>query len=136
MPRNAPYGFTRGQLAFSCAIPAGTGLVAAVSAFLPAFGFTIERVRAYVDVVGAGAGATRTFRVLKNAATVVASATVTLASTDTLGEEQVFTVTAADATYDDDDTLTVDWPAAGAVAFTAGRLHLVIQYRQRAQRQT
>lgn len=134
MPRPAIYGFARGNFNFYLPLPAGAGLVAAVSALVPGFEFTIEKVTFFTQVVGVGAGASRVFRVLKNTATVVATATLLLAETDTIGELKAFTVTAADAFYSDTDSLTVDFPAAGAVAFTAGAGILVVTYRHQLQR--
>jgi len=136
MPREAAgAGWIRTQLGIYVPIPAGTGAAEIVTDFIPGFHAFIEKVRAYVAVVGAGAGATRTLRLLKGASTVVASATVTLASTDTLGEEQVFTLTDANKEYVDADTWTVDF-AAGGTAFTGGALNLIVQLRQRMQQQS
>lgn len=133
MPRETSgAGFIRSQLAVYIPIPAGTTVAEIVTDWIGAFGFTIESVKAYVAVAGAGVGATRTLRVLKGASTVVATGTVTLASTATLGAENALTVTAADAVFLDADTLTVDF-AAGGTAFTGGALNLVITFRQRTQ---
>ena len=133
MPREAAgAGWIRSQFNIYVPLPAGTGAAEIVTDFIPGYHLFIEKVRAYVAVVGAGAGATRTLRLLKGASTVVASATVTLASTDTLGEEQVLTITDAAKEYVDADTLTVDFPAGGT-AFTGGALNLIVQYRARMQ---
>lgn len=134
MPREAPYGFQRHQLPVYVPIPGGTGAAEIVTDYTPGHGITVEKVEAFVAVAGTGAGATRTLRVLKGASTVVATGTVTLAGTATLGAKIALTVTPADATFDDDDTLTVDF-ASGGTAFTAGALNLIIQSRQRNQRQ-
>lgn len=135
MPRFAPYGWVRGKFNLYIPIPAGAGAVELVTDFTPGYQGVIEKVEAFVAIVGAGAGATRLFRVVKGASTVMASKTIALADTDTLGERNAFTVVAADAGFSDTDTLTVDTPATGAVAYTAGALNLIIQYRQRPQRQ-
>jgi len=136
MPREVSgAGWIRNQLNIYVPLPAGTGAAEIVTDFIPGFHTFIEKVRAYVAIAGTGAGATRTLRVLKGASTVVASATVTLASTDTLGEEQVFTLTDADKEFVDASTLTVDF-AAGGTAFTARALNLIVQYRQRMQQQS
>lgn len=134
MPRKAIYGVQRVPHNFYCPIPAGTASVEAVTDWVGGFGFIVEAVKAYVAVAGAGAGATRTFRVLKGASTVVATGTVTLAGTATVGAEIALTVTAANAEFSDTDTLTIDWPTAGAVAFTAGALNLVIVLREQPQK--
>ena len=134
MPRRAPYGVLRGALNFTIPIPAGTTAAEIVTDWVGGFEYTVESVKAYVAVAGAGAAATRTLRVLKGASTVVASVAVALADTQTLGAEKVVPVTAANATLRDTDPLTVDF-ASGGTAFTAGQLNLVITYRQHPQRQ-
>lgn len=133
MPRSAPYGVTRGTLSLYHALPAGTGAVEIVTDFVAGFTYTIESVKAYVAVAGTGTSASRTYRVLKGASTVAATATLVLADTDTVGKEKAFSVTAANATFGDADTLTVDF-ASGGTAFTAGAVNLVITYRQHPQR--
>lgn len=132
MPRQRPYGALRGQINAYVALPAGTGAVEIITDWVGGFTYTIESVKAYVAVAGVGSGATRTFRVLKGASTVAATATITLAATATVGAEVAFTVTAANARYADADVLTVDF-ASGGTAFTAGAVNLVITYRQHPQ---
>lgn len=134
MPRDAAYGWVRSALNIYIPIPAGTGAAEIVTDLVPGFRFIVEKVSAFVAVVGAGAGASRTLRVLKGASTVVATGTITLASTDTLGEENVLAVTAADATFEDASQLTVDF-ASGGTAFTGGALNLVVILRTKAQRE-
>lgn len=129
MPRFSPFGFARAEKNIYIPIPAGTGAVEVVTDWAPGFALTVESVKAYVAVAGAGAGATRVFRVLKGASTVVATKTMALADTDTVGKAVAFTVTAADAAFTDTDVLTVDFPAAGATAYTAGAVNLTIVYR-------
>jgi hypothetical protein len=133
MPRKAPYGVHRGTLNFYHPLPTGTGAVEIVTDWVGGFTYTIESVKAYTQVAGTGSGASRTYRVVKGASTVAATATILLAETDTVGKEKAFTVTAADATFSDTDTLTVDF-ANGGTAFTAGAVNLVIVYRQESQR--
>lgn len=135
MPRKAPYGVHRSTLSVYHAIPTGTGAVEIVTDWVAGFTYTIESVKAYVAVAGTGAGATRTYRVLKGASTVAATRTLALADTATVGAGIAFTVTPANATFSDTDTLTVDF-ASGGTAFTAGALNLVIVYRQESQRIT
>lgn len=134
MPRKARYGFTRTQHGIYIPLPAGTTAAEIVTDWVAGYEFLVEKVRAFVAIAGTGAGATRTLRVLKGASTVVATATVTLASTDTLGEEQTFTVTDDDATnlFTDTDVLTVDFPNGGT-AFTAGALNLLLTLRTEPQ---
>ena len=130
MPRKSSFGVIRGEKNILVNL---TAAVEVVTDWAPGFEFTIESVKAYTAVVGTGTSASKTFRVLKGASTVVATRTLILAETDTLGEEVVLTVTAANATFGDADVLTVDF-AAGGTAFTAGAVNLVIVYRQSPQR--
>lgn len=133
MPREASYGFHRAFIESPNVIPTGTGAATLRAAFTPGFRFIIEKVRWVTTVAGTGAGASRTFRVLKNASVVAATRTLVLADTAAVGQTVDYTVTAADATFDDDDTLTLD-VAAGGTAFTAGQGYVEIQYRALAQR--
>lgn len=135
MPRGAPYGVIRGQFNIPANFPAGTGLVEALTDYTPGFGFVIEKVSLVTDTVGTGAGASRAVRVTKNTSTEAATRTFVLADSTPVGKAVEFTLGAeADRTFDDDDTLSIEWLAAGAVAFTAGRFHFVVQYRQLPQR--
>ena len=133
MPRKSWRGVYRVEKNAYVNIPTGTGAAEFVTDWTPGYGFTVESVKGYMALVGAGAGATRVFRVLKGASTVVATATLALADSTPLGKELIFTVTAANATFGDADVLTVDTPAAGAVEFTAGKFNLTIVYRQEPQ---
>lgn len=134
MPRNVGLGPLRIEKNIYIPIPTGTAAVEVVTDWVGGFKYTVESVKAYVAVAGTGVGASRVFRVVKGASTVVATATLVLADTATVGAEKVFTVTAADATFGDADKLTVDFPTAGAVAYTAGAVNLTIVYRQHPQR--
>lgn len=125
-------GWVRQQLVIPVTLPAGTGAFEAITDHQPGYKRVIESVAAFVAVAGVGAGATRTLRVVKNAATVVASATITLAGTATPGTLIDLPVTAADAEFLDGDTFTVDMPAGGT-AFTAGAVNLIVNLRTRLQ---
>lgn len=114
--------------------PAGTGAANIVAALAPGYKFTIESVTAFVAIAGAGVGATRDIRVLKGS-TVVATGTLTLAGTATIGTAIALTVTAGVAEFLDADTLTIDF-ASGGTAFTAGAVNLVIKARTRPQQLT
>lgn len=131
----AGVGWVRAQLVIPITIPAGTGAAEIITDHNPGYKRVIESAAAFVGVAGAGAGATRTLRIIKNAATVVASATVTLAGTATLGTLIDLPVTAADAEFLDADTFTVDF-ASGGTAFTGGQLNLIVNYRTRPQAQS
>jgi hypothetical protein len=134
MPRPVGLGPIRIEKNLYIPIPAGTGAVEAITDWVAGYRYTIESVKASWQIAAVGAGASRVFRVVKGASTVVATATILLADGDTVGKEKVFTVTAADASFGDTDKLTVDFPTAGAVAFTAGAVNLTIVYRQSPQR--
>jgi hypothetical protein len=134
MPRLVGLGPIRIEKNIYIPIPAGTGAVEAITDWVAGYRYTIESVKASWQIAATGASASRVFRVVKGASTVVATATILLADGDTVGKEKVFTVTAANASFGDADTLTVDFPTAGAVAFTAGAVNLTIVYRQSPQR--
>jgi len=135
MPRLAAYGFARHQISISANFPAGTGLVEALTDLVPGFAFVIERVSIIVDTAATGAGASRSLRITKGASTVAASTTYVLADGATVGTFKALTLgTEEDRTFSDTDTLSVEWLAAGAVAFTAGRFQILIQGRQKLQR--
>ena len=129
-------GWVRSTDSIAITIPAGTATVAVVTALAAGFKRYLESAVAYVGVAGTGAGATRTLEVLKNGSVVVATGTVTLAGTATPGAATALAVTDANAEFLDADTLTVDFPTAGAVAFTAGTLVLVLKWRTRPQQLT
>lgn len=131
MPReaNSP-GWVRGFLSVYHPIPTGTGAVEIATDLTPGFKYIVEKVTAVVAVAGTGTSASRTYRVLKGASTVVATRTLALADTATVGALIPFTVNENEML--DADTLTVDF-ASGGTAFTAGALNLIIQYRTRAQ---
>jgi hypothetical protein len=99
------------------------------------YGCTIISVKAVVRVAATGAGASRTFNLRKGSATgtVVATATYVLADGATVGSVKDIPVTAAAADFLDGDNLTIEWPTAGAVAFTAGDLIIAITSRKRIQ---
>jgi hypothetical protein len=127
----SPAGWTRTQLNIYIPLPAGTGAVEAVTDLNLDYMYEVEKVTAVVVVAGTGSGASRVFRVLKGASTVVATATLVLADTDTVGKLKEFTVTDDGQTnhYEGGDLLTVDFPSAGAVAFTAGAVNLNLLLR-------
>ena len=136
MPREAAgAGYAYNQRVITIPLPAGAGQVSSVLSLPTGFGHTITAVKAVVAVVATGAGATRTLNVRKGSATgtVVATATYVLADGATVGTVKDIPVTAANADFLDADTLTIEWPTAGAVAFTAGQIELVITTRARIQ---
>jgi len=134
MPREASgAGWIRGQIALYFPIPAGTGAVEVLTDLIPAFKFYIEKVTAVVLVAATGSSASRVCNVVKDASTVVATTTYVLADGATVGAIKAFTVTPANAEFLDGSKLSVEFPTAGASAFTAGSLMLLIQYRTRPQ---
>ena len=136
MPREtAGAGYIRTPLNVRYPLPTGTGAHEIITDAVLGYGFKVDKVEAFVTVAGTGAGATRTMRLLKGASTVVASATVTLAGTATVGAKIAFTVTDAASHFLDTDTLTVDI-ASGGTAFTAGEVQLVATLRQRLQQRS
>lgn len=136
MPRFAPYGFARDVIDLTIPFPAGTGQVTSVLSLPLGFTGQVERVWIYSSVAATGAGASRTFNVRRGSATgtVMATATVVLADLSTVGAGKVVPVVAAAVDFADADTLTIEWAAAGAVAFTAGTFHVLVTVREKAQR--
>lgn len=135
MPKAARFGFTRHTVVVNAPIASGTSLQEWLTDLVLGFGFEVEKVSVAVKVAATGAGATRLFRVVKGASTVVASKTIALADATPIGKVIDLTMasTVGDRSFDDDDTLTVDSPAADSVSFTAGELEFYITYLQRPQ---
>jgi hypothetical protein len=135
MPREAAYGVIRSSFDIAVNFPAGTGLIESLTDFVPGFGFVIEKVSVIVDTVATGASASRALQITKGTATVAASRTYVLADGTPVGKSVDLTLGTLDArTFKDTDTLSIEWLAAGAVAFTAGRFVVRIQYRQKPQK--
>ena len=133
MPREtAGAGYLRGFITVQAAVAGGASAQEWLTDYVPGFGLVIESVKAVVKVAGTGSGATRLFRVVKGASTVVASATIALADTTAVGLVIDLPVTVLNAPFRDDDTLTVDVTAAGT-EFTALTLDFIIRYRTRPQ---
>lgn len=119
---------------YPAVVAAGTSAEEYLTDLIPGFPRRLYRVRARVVIAGAGAGATRTFRVVKGASTVVASGTIALAAT-TLGAVINIPITSlADATWNELDTLTID-VAGGGTSFTTLRLEFQLIWQVRAQQQ-
>jgi len=139
MPReSAGAGWIYGQEHFRIPIPAGTGQVSSLLSLPVLRGVTLIFIKAVVVVAATGASASRVLNIRRGNATgtVVATTTYVLADGATVGSFKDIPVTAgaaAGAPFIDSDTLTVEWPTAGAVAFTAGELDLVLYTRQRLQ---
>lgn len=131
----APPGWVRTPYNVYIPLPGGTSAAELITDIAFDFEFAVEKAVAATAIASTGAGATRTFRVLKGAATVVATGTITLAGTNTLGKLTLLTVTDDGETnvFRPGDILTVDSPTAGAVAFTAGAINLALLLRTRAQ---
>jgi len=137
MPRKAPYGFSRGNLVLSLPLASGFSITTAANvmlSYLPGFSFVIEKVTVVNTVASAGSGASRTLNIRKGSAsgTVVATKAIVLADCGLATVVDV-PVTAANATYGDADTITVDLGGAGT-AFSTFEANLVIQYRALPQR--
>lgn len=138
MPRFAPYGFCRSLPIFTIPFPAGTGQVTSLLSFPLGFQGSVEKVTIYSSIAATGAGASRTFNIRKGTAAgaIMATATVVLADLQTPGviKDVPITAVALDRDFIDADTLTIEWPTAGAVAFTAGTFHVAVRIRDKGQR--
>jgi len=127
--------WVKGELNFAITLPGGTSDAEGVTDHVPGFPFIVESVKAYFTVAATGTSATRVCNVVRtNVSTdaTVATATIALADGDTLGEEKAFTIGGATEFYET-SKLSVMFPTAGAVAFTAGVINLCIVYRTRVQ---
>lgn len=136
MPRETSgFGFVFKTEHLFINVPAGAGQANSVLSLPRGFGCTIISAKITTALAATGAGATRVLNIRKGSATgtIVAAATYTLAGGATVGVVQDVPVTAANADFLDADNLTVEWPTAGAVAFTAGQIMLSITTRQRTQ---
>lgn len=135
MPREAAgAGFIYGSQSFVIPFPPGTGQVNAVLS-LPVTKMTVIGAKIIASAVAAGGGASRTFNIRKGNATgtVVATATVVLADLDALGEVKDIPAVSGVGDFEDGDTLTIEWAAAGAVAFTGGSFIVEVRTRRRIQ---
>lgn len=133
MPSKAAFGFSRGYIVARIELLTGTSARTFLAALAPGFTFVVEKVTYNVNIAHTGSSASQTIRLLKNAATVVATKAIILADTGTIGAIIDMPVTAANAEYTDADTLTVDMTASGT-AFTAGTALVYIQYRELPQK--
>lgn len=137
MPREARIaGWIRSIIPLRMNVASGTSAEEYITDLIPAFQFWLDKVWFVASGDGAGAGATRLFRVVKGSATVAASATIALAATQTKGTVSTFTLssTPSDYFFADADTLTVDVTGAGT-QFTTLTGNLFIQIRHRPQQQ-
>lgn len=135
MPPFRIYGPQRHVLPFSVNFPAGTGLVEAATDAVLGHNYILEKAFIVTDTVATGAGASRVLQITKGASTVAATRTFVLADGTPVGKSVDFTNgTEAARTFGDADTLTIEWIAAGAVAFTAGRFTIFLVVRQLPQK--
>ncbi len=133
MPRYAPYGFVRKVINLYAPLPTVTSQVVVVLS-LPVGRCVLERMEVVPAVAGTGVGATQTLTAWKGGAsnTVVATANPTLANMGVVGTRLAGTVTASTASFEDTDTLSIEF-VAGGVAFTAGAVNIVLTFRERPQ---
>ena len=136
MPNEASgAGWIYDQDQITVSMPPGAGQVSSVNALPRPFRWTLTKVSLIVKTVFAGAGATRTFNVRRGGPTgdVVATGVVTLAAGAAVGAVIDIPVTGGSADFLDAHNLTLEWPAAGAVAFTAGEIVVTLSTRKRTQ---
>jgi hypothetical protein len=125
----SPAGWTRTPINLYFPLPAGTGAVEVITDLVLGYMYEIESAYITTQVAGTGTSASRVINILKGASTVAATYTLLLANTATVGQQVALTVTPANAHFEETDTLTVEFPTAGAVAFTAGAIILTIVLR-------
>jgi len=136
MPNEASgAGWIHDHKPITVSIPPGTAQVSSVLSLPMGFREAIVGIRAVVKVAATGAGASRVLNFRRGSAsgTVIATTTYVLADGATVGSFKVIPMSAGDADFLDGDTLTIEWPTAGAVAFTAGELTFIIYTRKRVQ---
>lgn len=138
MPREASgAGFAYSKDQYRVPFPPGTGQVTSVNQVPINSQASLVAVNIVAAVAATGAGASRTFNVRKGSATgtVIATATVVLADLDTLGEVKAIAPSTSSGVPDliDSDVVTIEWAAAGAVAFTAGEFIVELVWRRRLQ---
>lgn len=132
MPREGTNGWSRQEEMYHAPVATGTSAEEYVTDLTLGYTRIYEKVRAIVEVVGTGASASRTFRVIKGASTVVATKTIVLADTTTKGTVIDIPINLADALFTDTDLLTVD-VAAGGTSFTTLTLQFELLSRSRPQ---
>lgn len=133
MPRFGAYGFQRQHFSFPVVLPAGTTAATLLPAITPGFAFEVEKAWYIPTVAATGASASRVVEIRRNS-TAVATRTLVLADADTVGTDApAFTVTSG-LPFDDDDTLSIG-VNNGGTAFTAGSGYVIVQVRQRNQRE-
>lgn len=114
MPREATYGYTPVFESFRINVATGTSAEEYATDITSGYRRFLKAVRFVASGDGAGAGGTRLFRVIKNASTVAASATIALAATQTKGTVSTFDMgTKDDRMFGDSDTITIDVTGAG-----------------------
>lgn len=125
--------FDQDQIAIK--VPGGTAQVSSVLSLPRGFRHTITAVKLIVTVAFTGVGATRTFNVRRGSATgtVQATRTVALADGAAVGTVLDVPISSGQGEFLDGDNLTIEWPTAGAVAFTAGEVIVAITTRKRVQ---
>lgn len=136
MPNEALHGWIRANvLNATCPVASGTNAQEYVTDHVAGFKFVVTKVTSIVQVIGSTSSATRLFRLIKGASTVVASKTIALADVGTMGLKIDWTLstTSGDLTFEDADTLTIDSPAAGSSSYGSLTLGVMVQGRQRPQ---
>lgn len=114
MPREGLSGYIPVWENFRINVASGTSAEEYVTDITSGYRRILKAVRFVASGDGAGASATRLFRVIKNTATVAASATIVLANTQTKGTVVSMTLGAKDdRTFSDADTISIDVTAAG-----------------------
>lgn len=137
MPAAGIFGLIRTPFAFRINVASGTSAEEYVTDIVFGYRCTLEKAYFVASGDGAGAGATRLFRVVKTSGTtdyVAASATIALASTQTKGAVTAFTLSTTPSDYEwfDADKLTLDVTGAGT-QFTTLTGNWYLQFRTRAQ---
>lgn len=134
MPREGQSGYIPVFENFRINVASGTSAEEYVTDITSGYKRILKACRIVASGDGAGAGGSRTFRVIKGASTVAASTTLALASTTTKGT--VVTMTNAtnkdDRTFYDADLITID-VASGGTQYTTLTFNIELEWLIRAQ---
>lgn len=122
------------ELSFHVVLPGGTSAAELVTDFIPGFAGTIVGWGYVADVAATGTNATRSFNLEIGTTDVTSSpTTIALADIDAVGKFKACTAPTAANVFSASDAISIESPAAGATAFTAGAGTFVLRIEQSAR---
>lgn len=121
-------------VSFHVVLPGGTSAAELVTGFVPGYRGKIIGWQYVADVAATGSGATRSFNLEIGTTDVTGSATtIALAAVDAVGEVAVCNAPTGLNEFSPTDTISIESPAAGATAYTAGAGTFVLLIEQSAR---